>query len=130
MPLARNYNQQVPPFFGWSKHGAIIYIYIYIYIYTHTHTYIYLYLYLSIYLYIYLYIYIKCQDPVECSFELGAGIFGVRGLTRQYPGFCIGLYTILPSPILCGTYCNNRGSGENITGVNPSVGDDGVGWGS
>jgi len=39
-------------------------------------------------------------------------------------------YTTLPSPILlCGVYCNNAGSGENIM-LRSSVNDDGVGWGA
>jgi len=39
----------------------------------------------------------------------------------------IGLYTILPLPILCGIYCTNGGSGGNII-VRNSAGDYGVGW--
>jgi len=42
---------------------------------------------------------------------------------------CVGLYTILPMPIVSGIYCNNGGSGGNIL-LRNSVGDDGVGWGA
>jgi len=40
----------------------------------------------------------------------------------------LGLYPILQLPIVCDIYCNNGGSGGNITLCN-SAGDDGVGVG-
>ena len=40
----------------------------------------------------------------------------------------VGLYTILPLPVVSGIYCNNGGSGGNIL-LRDIVGDNGVVWG-
>jgi len=44
-------------------------------------------------------------------------------------GVCVGMYTILPSPKLCGMYCNTGWSGEN-TALRNRVGDAGGRWGA
>ena len=57
-------------------------------------------------MYIYIYgCYCYCRAP--CGHR-------VLGFGPVDNGSRLGLYTILPSPILCGIYCNHRGSGVTL----------------
>jgi len=108
----------------------------YIYIYIHTHTHIYIYIYIYVYIYIHIYIYIgaghtdSATSPREYKRSLNATCS--RNRTKQLPAHehsstymrgmlrgggvrgaaALGLYTILPSPILYGVWHTKRGPVE------------------
>ena len=64
---------------------------------------------------------------LSCGLQIGPADPQPYTISRKAPP--LGLYTILPVPILYGTYCNTGWSGGS-TVLRNSVGDEGGEWGA
>ena len=73
--------------------------------------------------------YWRWQYRAKAKWESGRRATGTPEGTPTGYGIPLGLYTILPLPILCGMYCNKGWSGGN-TVLRNGVGDEGRGWGA